>query len=101
MSTTEIGKEEKDMAKKSDTGISGKKTTAVSKEVEPDIVKAAEPSALSVSIQSVMGGSISVEEIIARVHAAAPDATEIYVKSEENKAYYVGKKNRGFVVLWE
>ena len=48
-----------------------------------------------------MGGDITMDEIIARVHASAPDAEEIYVKAEENRAYYVGKANRGFVVLWE
>lgn len=78
--------------------------TAVSTKVEPEIAAepaAAEPSEVTVSIQSVLGGSITTDEIIARVHAAAPDAVEIYVKTEENKAYYVGKQSRGFVVLWE
>lgn len=87
-----------DILKSSDAGA---KDTALSTQVEPDIVKPAEPSELSITIQAVAGGSITIEEIVARVHAAAPDATEIYVKTEENKAYYVGKKNRGFVILWE
>ena len=81
-----------------------KTSQAVSTKVEPDITTeqvVTEPSEETVFIQSVLGGSITVDEIIARVRAAAPDATEIYVKSEENKAYYVGKKSRGFVVLWE
>ena len=81
-----------------------KTSQAVSTKVEPDITTekvVTEPSEETVFIQSVLGGSITVDEIIARVGAAAPDATEIYVKSEENKAYYVGKKSRGFVVLWE
>ena len=87
--------------KKNDKNQAG---TAVSTNVEPDIATEAvpaEPSEVTVSIQSVMGGSITTDEIIARVHAAAPDAVEIYVKTEENKAYYVGKQSRGFVVLWE
>jgi len=75
--------------------------TAVSTKVEPDIVKREEPSELKVSIQSLMGGSILVDDIVARVHASAPDAKEIYVKPEENRAYYVGKTSEGFVVLWE
>lgn len=83
-----------------------KQVTALSEKVEPDIVrsgneKPVEPGEVKVSIQSVLGGSISVDEIIARVHASAPDAQEIYVKTEENKAYYVGKTSKGFVVLWE
>jgi len=91
--------EKKASAKK--TKVVKKEETAVSTKVEPDIVKTEEPSELKVSIQSVMGGSILVDDIVARVHASAPDAKEIYVKPEENRAYYVGKTSEGFVVLWE
>ncbi len=56
---------------------------------------------VEICIQSVMGGSITTEEILARVYAKTTDVTHIYVKPEDNKAYYVGKKSRGFVVLWE
>ncbi len=78
--------------------------TAVSAKVEPEIAEenaAAQATETTIYIQSLMGGSIAVDEIMARVHASAPDATEIYVKPEENKAYYVGRQSRGFVVLWE
>ena len=91
-------------AKTRKTKASADRANAVSTKVEPDIATEAaitEPSEVTVSIQSLLGGNITVDEIIARVHAAAPDATKIYVKTEENKAYYVGKKSRGFVVLWE
>ena len=52
-------------------------------------------------IQSLMGGSISTEEILARVYSQEPGAQKIYVKPEENKAYWVAKNNRGYVILWE
>ena len=77
------------------------KADAVSVKAEPIAAKPKKPSEIKVTIQSVMGGDITMDEIIARVHASAPDAEEIYVKAEENRAYYVGKANRGFVVLWE
>lgn len=54
----------------------------------------------SVSIQSIMGGTIRVDEIVSRVKEAAPGAEEIYVKPEENKAYYTGEED-GYVVLWD
>ena len=63
--------------------------------------KKAKVTAPSVSIESLLGGKISVEEITARVLEAAPDATEIFVKAEENKAYYTAESGNGFVVLWE
>ena len=60
-----------------------------------------EPSETSVYIQSVLGGTIAIDEIIARVHSLAPDAREIYIKPEENKAYWVGKESQGYVILWD
>ena len=62
---------------------------------------AEEMSTPTICIQSVMGGSITTEEILARVRSAAPYAEEIYIKTEENRAYYTGKGIRGYVVLWE
>ena len=54
--------------------------------------------ALTVTIQSAMGGSISVEEIVSRI----PDgADEVYIKVEENKAYWVKGEDSGFVLLWD
>ena len=51
----------------------------------------------AVVIQSAMGGSISVEEIVARIPAGAD---EVYVKVEENKAYWVKGGESGAVDLW-
>lgn len=53
-------------------------------------------------IQSVMGGEITPEEIYAKVAAAVDNAEYIYVKPEENKAYWAtGNGQKGFVLLWE
>lgn len=51
----------------------------------------------SVTIQSAMGGSISVEEILEKI----PAADEVYIKVEENKAYWVKGEDSGFVLLWD
>ncbi len=56
---------------------------------------------LSIIIQSVMGGTITVDEIEKRVKVAAPDADTVYVKPEENRAYWTGGGKMGYVVLWE
>ncbi len=55
-----------------------------------------------VIIESLMGGKISVDEITSRVKKAAGDieGLKIYVKPEENKAYYVAGSVAGFVKLW-
>ena len=60
-----------------------------------------EPSETSVYIQSVLGGTIAIDEIIARVHSLSPEAKEIYIKPEENKAYWVGSESQGYVILWD
>ena len=50
----------------------------------------------SVIIQSPMGGEIDVMEIIARVGGA----DKIYVRVDENKAYWVRGEETGSVELW-
>ena len=58
-----------------------------------------------VRIQSVMGGELLIEEIVKRVvEAAETEDVQIWIKPEENKAYFTiaGKDNvGGYVVLWE
>lgn len=71
--------------------VEGKKAAGTASfENQPEIV-----------IQAQMGGSITAEEILARVYSQEPTARKIYVKPEENKAYWVSEKNRGYIVLWE
>jgi len=85
-------KESRPVVRKTDASeVEGRKTAgAVPFEHQPEMI-----------IQSKMGGSISAEEILARVYSQEPTARKIYVKPEENKAYWVSEKNRGYVVLWE
>ncbi len=55
-----------------------------------------------ITIQSVMGGEITVDEIVKRVDRVVEDGsvTNIYIKAEDNKAYYVSNRRRGSVLLW-
>ena len=80
----------------------------------PDDIKAAvegvaEPAAPAVEektapveliIESTMGGQISAEEIIKRVREKRGDAAKIYVKPEENKAYFTYGDSVGHIELW-
>ena len=47
-------------------------------------------------IQSPLGGEISAEEISIKVD----DFDKIYVRPDENKAYWVKGKKNGFIDLW-
>lgn len=61
--------------------------------------KAVEP---VVMIESAMGAQISVEEIMNRVNDAvkAKERLAIYIKPEDNKAYYSSESGEGSVDLW-
>ena len=63
--------------------------------------KAAKAIAPVVAVQALMGGSIVMEEVIKKVKAVAPDVENIYVKPEENRAYWVSKNSAGSVDLWD
>ncbi|MBR1685229.1 MAG: helix-turn-helix transcriptional regulator [Clostridia bacterium] len=71
------------------------KTKAAKTEKKAAEVKteAAKPVVL---IQSAFGGEITPEEIIAKVGAAE----HIYVRVDENRAYWVNGEESGFVELW-
>ena len=68
--------------------------------------KADEPAApvveerVDLIIESTMGGQISADEIINRVKEKRSDAAKIYVKPEENKAYFTYGDSVGHVELW-
>ena len=81
-----------------------KKTTAKGtksekKEVTPkgQGKKPAATTNASAFVQSMMGGNISVDEILGKIPEGA---TAVYVKPEENKAYWVKKDSAGDVELW-
>ena len=57
-----------------------------------------------VSIQSIMGGEITIDEIKSRVEIASKNrnVTNIYIKAESNKAYYVLEDGEtGSITLWD
>ena len=51
-------------------------------------------------IQSLAGGSISEEDILAKVEAEAPQAEAIYVKPEDNRIYWTSGKQHGSMPIW-
>ena len=57
---------------------------------------AQENSSSKVIIQSPIGAEISAEEILAKVR----EADKIYVRVDENKAYWVKDKKNGSIDLW-
>ena len=77
-------------------------TPAEEKGVVPTPIEEKKParekkSTATVIIQSTMGGSITTEEILSRL----PDGVEkIYIKPEENAAYWVKGDESGSVKLW-
>ena len=70
--------------------------------VEEKTAKAVEEKTAPVEliIESTMGGQISAEEIIKRVREKRGDAAKIYVKPEENKAYFTYGDSVGAIELW-
>ncbi len=59
--------------------------------------KPADKKAVEVIIQSPMGGNITPEEIMAKVGKA----DKVYIRVDENKAYWVRGKETGSVDLWD
>ena len=59
--------------------------------------KPAAKNAVEVIIQSPMGGNITPEEIMAKVGKA----DKVYIRVDENKAYWVRGKETGSVDLWD
>ena len=64
---------------------------------KPAEKKTAAKKAVEVIIQSPMGGNITPDEILAKVGKA----DKIYVRVDENKAYWVRGKETGSVDLWD
>ena len=58
--------------------------------------KATESPSSKIIIQSPIGGEISAEEILVKIG----EADRIYVRVDENKAYWVKGKESGFINLW-
>lgn len=84
----ETAKVEKPAAKKP----AAKKTA----EKKPAVKKAAAKKTAEVIIQSPLGGEITGAEILARVG----EVDKVYVRVDENKAYWVRGEETGSVDLW-
>lgn len=55
-----------------------------------------------VVIQSVMGGEITVDEILQRIEDQSwvQSVDSVYIKAEENRAYFVTGYEGGYIELW-
>lgn len=75
-----------------------KAATKVEKAVEKPTAKA-KAAKLTIEIQSPLGGSITPEEIAAKL---PKDTTNVYVRIDENKLYWVKKNGEtGSVDIWD
>lgn len=63
---------------------------------KPAARKPAAKKAVEVIVQSPLGGEISFAEILAKVG----DADKVYVRVDQNKAYWVRGEETGDVDLW-
>jgi predicted component of type VI protein secretion system len=94
--------DEKNAAK--DTPVEDVKafTMPESTPTEPEQPAVKEDTVTTVHIQSLLGGDIELDTIISRVRDAAPVSEDltIYVKAEENKAYFTTGEESGSVDLW-
>ncbi len=73
------------------------KTAAAKPAAKKPAAKPAAKKAVEVIIQSPMGGNITPEAILAKVGKA----DKIYIRVDENKAYWVRGKETGSVDLWD
>ena len=96
---------EKVEAKKTATKTTRKAKTAVKKaatKVEKAVEKPAakaKAAKLTIEIQSPLGGSITPEEIAAKL---PKDTTNVYVRIDENKLYWVKKNGEtGSIEIWD
>ena len=55
---------------------------------------------VNVFIQSQSGSTISVEEVIHHIRGVIPSVDNIYVKPEENRAYWTAGRFKGSMELW-
>ena len=86
------------------TAVKAKQTVKKAEQKAEQAVRAAKTPAkkiaaakLNLVIQSKMGGSISAEEIAAKI---PKNATNAYVKVEENKIYWTTADDAGSVDIW-
>ena len=83
--------------RKTEEGKAVKATAAKASTVKKTAEKKTAAKKTEVIIQSPMGGNITPEEILAKVGKA----DKIYVRVDENKAYWVRGEQTGSVDLWD
>ena len=88
--------EKKPVAKKVETAKVEKPAAKKTAEKKPAVKKAAAKKTAEVIIQSPLGGEITGAEILARVG----EVDKVYVRVDENKAYWVHGEETGSVDLW-
>ena len=88
--------EKKPVAKKVETAKVEKPVAKKAAEKKPAVKKAAAKKTAEVIIQSPLGGEITGAEILARVG----EVDKVYVRVDENKAYWVRGEETGSVDLW-
>ena len=88
--------EKEPVAKKTETAKVEKPAAKKTAEKKPTVKKAAAKKTAEVIIQSPLGGEITGAEILARVG----DVDKVYVRVDENKAYWVRGEETGSVDLW-
>ena len=85
--------------RKASEETAAKKPAAKKAEVparKPAARRAAAKKAVEVIVQSPLGGEISYAEILAKVG----EAEKVYVRVDQNKAYWVRGEETGDVDLW-
>jgi len=80
-----------------------KKRGGRKKKTEEPVPSAAEEKKTGtvIVVQSLMGGEITVDEVLDRVKATAGDVEAVYVKPEENRIYYNKDGKAEFIQIWE
>ena len=79
------------------TEIEAKKKTRAAARKAKEAVKAVAVKKTTILIQSQLGGTITPEEVLKKI----PDGCDqVYIKPEENKAYWVKGDESGAVELW-
>ena len=89
-----------EMAKKTAVKTARKTAEAVEKAAETTR-KARRKKNTEVWVQARLGGEITVDEVLARIREKAGEPDSVYIKAEENKAFYVADGKTGYVELWK
>jgi hypothetical protein len=90
--------EEQAVASEIEVKKTARKAGRKAKETTQKVEKAVRKATLDIIIESPMGGSISTDEIAAKLPKGA---TAVYVRVDENKLYWVKGDDTGSVDIWD